>query len=298
MLYGGCSWNDLHEFFGGIAAVRFVLPSFAKLNLSLRVTGRRDDGYHDLVSLFLRIPSGEVLHVVRRPDPAEGDLVSVEGMELEGENIVARALRLARESGLVVPPLDIEILKSLFPGAGLGAGSGNGAALLRWLAEEIPDPRWPAVARRTGADVPCLFSGFPVTLVSGIGDCIEPLPALSLRGRVLFPDWSVGTKGAYNELDARYPGGYPLCASEARREALRLYKALQKGERVGLLPNDFALPLLEHFPGYRELFGILERSEALAWGITGSGGAAFCLFAAPVPSLGCPEWVRQVLYFS
>ena len=171
-------------------------------------------------------------------------------------------------------------------------------ALLRWLVTEIPDPRWPEVARRTGADVPCLFSGFPVALVSGIGDRIEPLPALSLGGRVFFPEWSVGTKGAYDELDARFPGGYPLCASEARGEALRLYKALQKGERVGLLPNDFALPLLERFPEYRELFGILERSEALAWGITGSGGAAFCLFAAPVPSLGYPEWVRQVLYFS
>ena len=48
-----------------------------------------------------------------------------EGMELEGENIVARALRLARASGLAVPPLDIEILKSLFPGAGLGAESGK-----------------------------------------------------------------------------------------------------------------------------------------------------------------------------
>ena len=256
--------------------MRFVLPSFAKLNLSLRVTGRRDDGYHDLVSLFLRIPSGETLRVLRRPDPASGDLVNVEGMELEGENIVARALRLARESGLTVPSLDIEILKSLFPGAGLGAGSGNGAALLRWLAAEIPDPRWPEIARRTGADVPCLFSGLPVTLVSGIGDCLEPLPALSLGGWVLFPEWSVGTKGAYDELDARHPGGYPLCASEARDEALRLYAALQKGERVGLLPNDFALPLLERFPGYRELFGTLERSEALAWGIMVRDGPDFC----------------------
>ena len=278
--------------------MRFVLPSFAKLNLSLRVTGRRDDGYHDLVSLFLRIPSGETLRVLRRPDPASGDLVNVEGMELEGENIVARALRLARESGLTVPSLDIEILKSLFPGAGLGAGSGNGAALLRWLAAEIPDPRWPEIARRTGADVPCLFSGFPVTLVSGIGDCLEPLPALSLGGWVLFPDWSVGTRGAYDELDARHPRGYPLCASEAREEALCLYEELKKGKRVGLLPNDFALPLLERFSGYRELFGALERSEALAWGITGSGSAAFCLFAAPAPRLDCPEWGRQVLYFS
>lgn len=276
--------------------MRCILPSFAKLNLSLRVTGRRDDGYHDLVSVLLRIASGETLRVTRRPGSVAGDLIRAEGMPLEGENIVARALRLARESGLAAPSLEVEILKSLFPGAGLGAGSGNGAALLRWLAAGNPDPRWMEVARRTGADVPCLFSGLPVALVSGMGERLEPLPPSSLGGWVIFPDWSVGTRNAYGELDSRYSRGYPLCESEARAEALSLYGALTKGECVGLLPNDFAPLLLERFPGYRELFGMFERAGALAWGITGSGGAAFCLFRAPVPGVDCPEWVRQVLY--
>ena len=99
--------------------MRCILPSFAKLNLSLRVTGRRGDGYHDLVSLVLRIPSGETLRVAKRPEPASGDLVKVKDMTLEGENIVEKALRLARESGLSVPFLEVEIVKSLFPGSGL-----------------------------------------------------------------------------------------------------------------------------------------------------------------------------------
>ena len=114
---------------------------------------------------------------------------------------------------------------------------------------------------------------------------------------MFFPDWSVGTKNAYDELDARYPGGYPLCESEARAEALGLYEALLKGERVGLLPNDFAPSLLERFSGYREIFDGFERSEALAWGITGSGAAAFALFHAPAPVVDCPDRGRQLLYF-
>lgn len=276
--------------------MRSILPSFAKLNLSLRVIGRRDNGYHDILSVFIRIPSGEVLHVVRRSSVAVGDRVTVRGMVLEGENIVARGLRLARQSGLSVPFLEVEILKSLFPGSGLGGGSGNGAALLRWLAAEAPDRRWMDVACRTGADVPFLFSGFSVVLVSGIGDRLEPLPPLSLEGWVVFPDWSLETKEAYGELDTRYPRGYPLVASEARAEALNLYGALRKGECVGLLPNDFMPPLLERFPEYHELFGIFERSGALAWGITGSGGAAFCLSSVPVSAVRWPGWVRQVLH--
>ena len=276
--------------------MRCILPAFAKLNLSLRVTGRREDGYHDLVSLFLRIPSGETLRVMPRAGDASEDLVKVEGMALEGENIASRALRLARDAGLSVPCLEIEILKSLFPGAGLGAGSGNGAALLRWLAAGSSDPRWNDVARRTGADVPCLFSGFPVVLVSGIGDRLEPLSSIALGAWVVFPEWSVKTKNAYDELDARCFRGYPLLEPEARAEALSIHGALGRGERVGLLPNDFAPPLLDRFPGYLELFGDWERSGALAWGITGSGGAAFCLFRAPAPKVACPKWVRQMLY--
>lgn len=276
--------------------MRCILPAFAKLNLSLRVTGRREDGYHDLVSLFLRIPSGETLRVSPRAGAASEDLVKVEEMVLEGENIVAKALRLAREAGFSVPLLEVEILKSLFPGAGLGAGSGNGAALLRWLASGSSDPRWNDVARRTGADVPCLFSGSPAVLVSGIGDRLEPLSPLSLGAWVAFPEWSVGTKNAYDELDARFLRGYPLLEPEARAEALSLHGALGRGERVGLLPNDFAPPLLERFPGYLDLFEAWRRSGALAWGITGSGGAAFCLFRARVPDVACPKWVRQMLF--
>ena len=73
--------------------MRFVLPVFAKLNLTLRVTGRREDGYHDLMSVFLRVPSGETLFVTPN---AETDRVEMRGLDLtfEGENIVSKALRL------------------------------------------------------------------------------------------------------------------------------------------------------------------------------------------------------------
>ena len=275
--------------------MRFVLSSPAKLNVTLRVTSKRQDGYHDLVSIFQRIASTESLRVTPRED-VSCDCVRTQGMEVQGENIVARALRLARAAGFLLPFFEVEILKNLFPGTGLGAGSGNGAALLQWLASNEKDPRWEAVARGTGADVPFLFSNVPLALVSGTGDQIDPLKPIPLSALVVFPDWDIGTKNAYSELDERCNGTYPMTEASARDEAEEIYKALAEGRSWGLLPNDFAPPLLKKFPGYRELFTLFEELGSSAWGITGSGGAAFALFSRPVSSsVRWPAWVRQVL---
>jgi 4-diphosphocytidyl-2-C-methyl-D-erythritol kinase len=261
-----------------------VQPCSAKLNLSLRVVGLRDDGYHDIVSIFARVPSGEALVVSR----AEADRVRVSGpmpVPIEGENTVARALRLARESGVDAPPLDVEVVKTLYPGSGLGAGSGNAAALLRWLALEHM-----ALARRTGADVPFLLSPHDLALVSGVGDVIDPLPPLHLHYLVVFPApstgmGSVGTSGAYARLD-RFAGRRAITEAEAREEATLLIRRLAAGEEIGFLPNDFADMLVAESPSYLDLFGEFRRRGARAWGITGSGGAAFAVFGAPIRPLG------------
>jgi 4-diphosphocytidyl-2-C-methyl-D-erythritol kinase len=297
--------------------VRFVQPSAAKLNLSLRVTKKRGDGYHDIVSVFLRLPPLETLLISAR---AEGDEVRVYGVDIgkEGkdkengnENIVARGLMYAREAGYEIPFLDVEILKTLYPGSGLGAGSGNGAAILRWLAggngfakehrDDLSCLAWRDVALKMGADVPFLFSEIPLALVSGIGEVIEPLEPLNLKPRlhalIVFPSWSVGTGNAYSQLDRRCGSVYPLDETAARTEAENLCRKLRSGERVGLLPNDFTPGLLEEFPDYGKLFDVFEKKGSCAWGITGSGGAAFALSSEASSPLAFqwPLEMRQVL---
>jgi 4-diphosphocytidyl-2-C-methyl-D-erythritol kinase len=289
--------------------VRFVQPSAAKLNLSLRVTGKREDGYHNIVSVFLRLPSVETL-LISEARCAESSEVHVYGVDIGGEeeNIVLRGLRCAREAGFEIPFLDVEILKTIYPGSGLGAGSGNGAAILCWLAgrswrSEIRDDLgWRDVALKTGADVPFLFSEIPLALISGIGEIIEPLEPFRSRfyALVVFPAWSVGTGNAYSRLDRRYGGAYPLDELSARIEAEDLCRKLRGGERVGLLPNDFTPGLIEQFPDYGKLFYVFEKKGSCAWGITGSGGAVFALFTE-VPGFLDFEWpleMRQVLSVS
>ncbi|MDR3265333.1 MAG: 4-diphosphocytidyl-2C-methyl-D-erythritol kinase [Synergistaceae bacterium] len=276
--------------------MRFVQSCAAKINLSLRVTSVRSNGYHNIMSLFLRLPSAEALLISK----AEGeDRVYVRGMEIEGENIVARALRHARSAGFDVPFLDVEVLKTLPPGSGLGAGSGDGAAVLRWLAGGESGHVWRDVALKTGADVPFLFSGFPLARVSGIGEELEPLDPLSLHVLVALPEWSVETENAYGRLDLCYGGFYPLNEEAAREEADLLHRRLKSGEDVGFLPNDFVPALMDQFPGYIRLFNLFKSAGSHAWGITGSGGAAFALFRkTPCPlSISWPQWIRQVAAF-
>ena len=262
--------------------MRIILPSFAKINLTLRVTNKRKDGYHNIVSTFLRIPSGDVLYVSEAS--AGTDIVTAD-MYLPGENIVAKALRVARAEGFRIPPLNVKIHKSIPPGSGLGAGSGNAAAILWWLGAE-------RVAAKVGADVPFLVSGLNIASVSGIGEHIEPVKEAAPHGVIAIPEWETNTKEAYAELDAM---GYEVGIMLARTEMRDIYHA-NAGRKVGLLPNDFLKVLIKKHPKYNELFGMFEKAGADAWGVSGSGSSAFAVMSKP-KIFTWPSYVKNVLYF-
>ena len=263
--------------------MRVILPTFAKLNLTLRVMNKRQDGYHNLVSTFMKIPSGDVLYISE--STAGIDIVNT-NIPIAGENIVSKALRAARENGFKIPALNIMIHKSIPPGSGLGAGSGNAAAVLQLLGAE-------RVAAKVGADVPFLCSGLDMALVSGTGDHIEPVKEQQVHGVIAIPDWQTETAGAYAELDAM---GYEVDTMLARKELKDVYHA-NAGKKVGLLPNDFLKVLLKKHPKYNELFDMFRQSHSAdAWGITGSGSAAFAVLHSPAV-FKWPNYVKHVLYF-
>lgn len=263
--------------------MRIILPSFAKINLTLRVMNKRSDGYHNLVSTFLKIPSGDVLYI---SESTAGIDVVNSNIIIRGENIVAKALKIARQEGFKIPPLNIKIHKSIPPGSGLGAGSGNAAAILQLFGAE-------KAASKVGADVPFLCSNHKMAIVSGIGEHVEKLAAdYSLEGVIAIPDWQTETKSAYEELDAM---GYTFDLLFARTEMRDIYHA-NAGKKVGLLPNDFLKILIKKHPKYNELFKLFENAGAEAWGITGSGSAAFALIKGSV-KFSWPSYVKHVLYF-
>ncbi|MBQ9419927.1 MAG: 4-diphosphocytidyl-2C-methyl-D-erythritol kinase [Synergistaceae bacterium] len=262
--------------------MRVILPTFAKLNLTLRVINKRPDGYHNIVSTFLKIPSGDILYISE--STAAIDVVN-SNIAIKGENIILKALRIARENGFKFPYLNVKIHKSIPPGSGLGAGSGNAAAILLWLGAE-------KVAAKVGADVPFLCSDLNMAVVSGIGDHIEPAKGGIPHGVIAIPDWQTDTKSAYQELDSL---GYGVDTLLARTEMRDMYHA-NAGKKVGLLPNDFLKVLIKEHPKYNELFTMFENSGAYAWGVTGSGSAAFGVFNS-TKLFKWPGYVKNVLYF-
>lgn len=160
----------------------------AKLTLSLRVTGVREDGYHLVDAEMVTLDLGDTLVV----DPGGDGLVVVRDGTTSGgsaDDLVVRALELAgRRAGVVLH-------KVVPPGAGLGGGSADAAAVLRWAG--VTDP---AVAVRLGADVAfCVVGGR--ARVTGIGELVEPLPHQDRTLTLLTPPVHCSTPVVYRAWD-------------------------------------------------------------------------------------------------
>ncbi len=167
--------------------VRVEAP--AKLTRTLRVTGVRDDGYHLIDAEMVTLELADELVI----DP-EGDGLSASGpfaggMPLDEGNLVARALRLAgRTAG-------VHLVKRIPHGGGLGGGSADAAAVLRWAGYDDL-----VGASRLGADIPfCLRGGR--ARVRGIGEVLDPLPRAALEFTLVVPPLAVSTPAAYRAWD-------------------------------------------------------------------------------------------------
>ena len=249
--------------------------SYAKINITLRVTSVRNDGYHNICSLFYRLNASERLHI--SSSDVNYDIVNTIGMSIDGENIVAKALRITRECGLNIPFFDISVYKTIPPGMGLGGGSGNAGAILDYIGVELPVD----VISKIGADVPFFLKNCEAAIVCGIGDKVEPIHKLRLNTAIIVPKWDSATGNSYKLLDAYWlsRGGYPSDENYAKEELNRIYSLLASNKFAGLLPNDFAPMLIEGNALYKKFFKIFCDTGAIAWGITGSGASMFVLYS-------------------
>lgn len=157
--------------------------ALAKLTVTLRVTGRRGDGYHLLDSVMTTLDLADTLEF------DEGDGVEVVGADLPADNLVTRALEAVGRRAAV------RLEKRIPVGAGLGGGSADAAAVLRWAG--CGDL---GVAARLGADVPfCLVGGR--ARVTGVGEMVEPLPFVRAAYTLLPPPLHVSTPAVYRAWD-------------------------------------------------------------------------------------------------
>ncbi|HTR64053.1 MAG TPA: 4-(cytidine 5'-diphospho)-2-C-methyl-D-erythritol kinase [Candidatus Binataceae bacterium] len=248
----------------------------AKINLYLRITGKRADGYHELDSIFLPITWSDAVRLETRPADMPGVALHCDrpGLDDPGSNLASRAaLSFMREFAINAAVL-IDLRKRIPMGAGLGGGSSDAGAVLRMMARIF---RVPATSRLTklavelGADVPFFLDPRPAR-VRGIGEQIEPLPPMPpLHLVVAVPAVEVPTAAVFKDLKREEWSG-PLPDSELA--------SIQRGEISAIHTiNDLSASAIRRAPAIASLKALLEEEGARPLAMSGSGGAVFGLYA-------------------
>ncbi|RAI43927.1 4-(cytidine 5'-diphospho)-2-C-methyl-D-erythritol kinase [Rhodoplanes roseus] len=255
----------------------------AKVNLTLRVLGKRPDGYHELESLVTFTSLGDRLTL--RPGVPHGLAVSGPTATQAGpvdDNLVLKAARLLAERvpGLALGGFDL--IKRLPAGGGLGGGSSDAAAALRLLARvnglPADDPRLAEAALKAGADVPVCLAGAP-RIMRGVGEVLSPPVALPPLFAVLVgPGFPLSTKDVFVALGLA-PGerrGAPTADADLPTDADGLYEYLAENG------NDLEAPAIRIAPAVGELIALLARLRGCRLArMSGSGSTCFALFDDP-----------------
>ncbi|MGE5244763.1 MAG: 4-(cytidine 5'-diphospho)-2-C-methyl-D-erythritol kinase [Betaproteobacteria bacterium] len=263
--------------------------AFAKINLTLRVTGVRPDRYHELRTVFQSIALHDTL-VCRRTDAPFVFACDDPGCAADAGNLVWRAAeRIWAESGRRggMRGAAVRLVKRIPMQAGLGGGSSDAAAALRalaalWRVRLAPD-RLRAIAASLGADVPYFLEG-GTALGLDRGDLLFPLPDLPPHWVVLVvPPFGVSTKEAFEWWEERGAGTMPgddagSAGERGRDPATGGYAFPLRGLPASELVNDLQAPVTARHPEIGRLVLELERAGAAFAAMSGSGSAVFGLF--------------------
>ena len=257
----------------------FSSLAFAKINLLLKVTGRRSDGYHLLDSLVGFCEIGDRLEISLNEARDEIITEGTFGKEIGEHNIIRKTLEKFRETTRWERPVRIRLEKEIPIGAGLGGGSSDAATTLRLLSQ-IPNS--PPLTRKElfnmalelGADVPVCLHG-KTTRVQGIGERLsqlQPLPKLPIV--LVNPNYRLETKDVFGAFRGNYSEpihSYLLEKSWSQEKLEDLLTSKQQNDlydaAVSLVPQiSQVLTLLRELPG---VIGV---------GMSGSGATCFAIF--------------------
>ncbi len=251
----------------------------AKINLFLRVVGRRSDGYHELASLMCCIGLYDTVRLSMGADRS-GIACSDPELPRDDSNLALRAAldyRAALENETGVSPLNafIHLTKRIPSGAGLGGGSSDAAAVLtglnRFYGQPFDRERLLSMALKIGADVPFFIDGKPA-LARGVGEVLSSYDGLPPWGVVVvYPGFGISTAEVFKNLNF----GLTKCEKPHR------YFPFKQGkfDRFRHLRNDLESVAIRQFPVIEEIKKALLNQGAEGALMTGSGSAVFGLFA-------------------
>lgn len=242
----------------------------AKINLGLRVTGKRKDGYHDIETCMFPIPLHDALEIIL----ANKTSFTSSGISIPGndkDNLILKAYQLLKKDFNDLQPIAVHLHKAIPVGAGLGGGSADAAFALKlmnnlfdliledWFLEDY--------AAQLGSDCPFFIENSP-KIATGRGEILTPIN-IDLSGKwlvLVHPHIHISTKEAYDGLIPKKPAG--------DLKEILTDPSLWKDR----LKNDFEESIFQKYPVIGSLKELLYRQGAFYAAMSGSGSTVFGLF--------------------
>lgn len=255
-----------------------IFPN-AKINLGLRIVSKRNDGYHNLDTVFYPLPFYDILELVSTEKTKGEVYFSTSGKKINGvpsSNLCIKAYHLLKQSFPEIPSINLHLHKNIPMGAGLGGGSADGAFMIKLLNEKfqlnLDDEKMKNYALQLGSDCPFFIKNKPAH-ATGRGEVLNEISCDLFNKSFLLinPQIHVSTAEAFSKITISE--NTPSCA-EIINQPLENWRSL--------LINDFEKTVFLHHPSIEIIKNRLYNIGAIYASMTGSGSTVFGIFDEPV----------------
>ncbi len=257
----------------------------AKINLHLEITGRLENGYHEIFSVFQLISLSDKVEMIVSEKSEHDDKVMDDGIEINGnftctseENLIYKTILEFEKKAQIRNKYIVNVEKKIPDGGGLGGGSGNSAFVLYYLNnfhdKILDDKELIGIAEKIGSDVPFFLTG-NTAVVEGRGEVIRNLDTDLSNYTILVvnPGFRISTKEAYELYDkSEQEFNYSLSGEK------NIHDILNKPPEKWNFYNSFTPVLMSRYREYSRIFRILSDYDSSYSNITGSGSSVFGVF--------------------
>jgi 4-diphosphocytidyl-2-C-methyl-D-erythritol kinase len=264
------------------------LESFAKVNLRLEILKKREDGYHEIRTLFQKVSLHDTLHFSLKKEKGISIATDHPNLPVGKTNLVYQAAQSMLKASDYQGGVHIEIKKQIPLGAGLGGGSSNAAttlkALNRLLKERLSKKKLMEMGLEIGADVP-FFIGEGAAVGLGIGEQLKKVTLPDLQYVLIYPNFEVSTRWAYQNF-----------VLTNQRFHFNLHRFPKTPEGISnILFNHLEGVVSRKYPQIEVMKNILLSMGALGALMTGSGPTVFGLFQDGKSATGAYDKIKKMV---
>ena len=268
---------------------KYITLSPAKINLFLKVLNKREDGYHNILSIVQKISLFDVIKIKVINNKKNEVKISFSNKDVNPEeNTVYSAISYFKSDFEFKDSIEVFIDKKIPMEAGLGGGSSNAATVLKFINDfykrPLKEERLLKIGLSVGADVPLFISDKKTLLMRGIGEKVEEYRTDMVKYFILIvkPRFSISTKWAYKNLNL---------------ELTNKFKSINRApSQISEFFNDLENAVLIKYPEINYIKNMLYKGGAFFSLMTGSGSAVFGLFKEHNEALHCLEQIKNRYY--